>query len=147
MSTKCDPLPHDHLFVRLQASPGKGVGVFAIRDVPRGLNPFRGDDGVTVRVPIARVDRIEDPELRRFYLDFCPVVDGCFLAPADFNRMTIAWYMNHSDEPNVAADPAINFITSRPILKGEELTVDYTTFSHHAGSFVATWRTKGHPRR
>ena len=140
MSIDHKPLPHDHLFTRLQPSPGRGIGVFAIRDIPRGINPFHGDDGGTVLVPVSEVERIADPELQRLYLDFCPVMNGHHLAPVDFNRMTVSWYLNHADDPNIVADESVNFVAARSILKGEELTVDYTTFSHHAGPFVAAWR-------
>ena len=140
MSIDPKPLPHDHLFTRLQPSPGRGIGVFAIRDIPQGVDPFHGDHGGTVLVPMSEVERIDDPALRRLYLDFCPVVDGHHLAPADFNRMTISWYLNHADEPNIVADEVVNFVAARLILRGEELTVDYTTFSDHAGPHVAAWK-------
>ncbi len=121
-------------------SLGKGIGVFAIRDIPRGLDPFLGDYNGTVLVPQAVVEGIGDPEVRGIYLAFCPLVDGKYLAPVDFNRMTIAWYMNHSDQPNVVSDHDVNFVAARVIRMGEELTVDYRTFSDHAEGFVAFWK-------
>jgi hypothetical protein len=135
-------LPHDHLFTRLQPSAGKGLGVFAIRDIPQGMNPFHGEASETTLVPCAEIDRIDDPEVRRLYIDFCPVVNGDFVAPADFNRMTIAWYLNHSDDPNIVSDATATFAAARPIRKGEELTVDYTTFSDHAGAYAEAWRAR-----
>ena len=132
-------LPHDDLYTRLRLSPGKGIGVFAIRDIPRGLNPFPGENSETLLVPQAIVEAIADPELRRMYLDFCPLADGHYLAPATFNRLTTAWYMNHSDLPNVVPDRDVNFVAARHIGVGEELTTDYRTFSDHAAFFVALW--------
>lgn len=137
--------PHARLYTRLRSSQGKGVGVFAIREIPQGLDPFLGDGGGTALVPRAVVERIEDAELRQVYLDFCPLVGEHYLAPVDFNRMTIAWYMNHSDQPNVVADPDVNFVAACTIGRGEELTVDYRTFSDHAGQFIARWRTPDDP--
>ncbi len=137
-----EPLPHERLYTRLQASPGKGVGVFAIRDIPQGVNPFLGDSNGTARVPAAVVDAIEDAELRRMYVDFCPLIDGHYFAPIDFNRMTVSWHMNHSDRPNMMADPNVNFVAARHIAAGEELFIDYRTFSEHADKFVAEWRTE-----
>ena len=133
-------LPHEHVFTRLGLSAGKGIGVFAIRDVPAGTDPFPGEASETTKVPITDVEAIPDLELRRFYFDFCPMVDGCFLAPISFNRLTVAWYLNHSDMPNIACHEAASFVTTGPILKGEELTVDYTTFSDHAERYVRMWR-------
>ena len=132
-------LPHRHLYTRLRPSSGTGIGVFAIRAIPEGVNPFEGEGTGAVRVPVATVERIEDAEQRRFYTDFCPVIDGCFLAPSDFNRMTIAWYMNHSETPNVVAGPDVVFIAARAIRKDEELTVDYRTFSDRADHYMRAW--------
>jgi SET domain-containing protein len=64
------------------------------------------------------------------------VINGCFVAPKDFNQITMEWYLNHSDEPNVAALKDLRFIASRFIPKGEELLSDYTTYSAHAPDFL-----------
>ena len=92
-----------------------------------------------VRVPRATIEKIDDPEVRRMYFDFCPTIDDDFLAPADFNQLTMSWHMNHSAEPNVDADAEIRFIAARYIAAGEELTIDYTRFSGHAAEAIATW--------
>ena len=113
--------------------------MFAIRDIPRATKLFVGDVGQTVRVPIATVDRIQDAELRRMYYDFCPVVNAFFVAPVDFNQMTMGWYLNHSDDSNVQIDQRLQFVTSRLIRFGEEVTANYTTYSEHSPSFVRKW--------
>jgi uncharacterized protein len=125
-------LPHANLFTRLQPSPGRGIGVFAIRDIPAGIDPFLGDRNETVEVPVEWLASIDDPEIRRMYVDFCPVVDGFFVAPVDFNQMAQSWYLNHSDAPNVDCNADMSFGTKRLVTRGEELTVDYRTFSEHA---------------
>ena len=132
-------LPHRNLYTRLQAS-WNGVGVFAIRDIPERTVLFVGDVGATVRVPIAEVESIEDREVRKMYFDFCPVVGGAFVAPADFNQLTMGWYTNHSDYPNVNVDQELRFSTNRLVLKGEEITTNYTTYSEHAGRALASWK-------
>ena len=141
MTNEPEPFPHRNLYTRLRTSPGKGVGVFAIRTIPRGCNPFIGDDAGTTWVPAAVVEALADVELRRMYMDFCPLIDGRYLAPPDFNRMTTSWYMNHSDLPNVSCDEQINFVANRAIHAGEELTADYRLYSDHAEAFTALWRT------
>ena len=130
--------PHLNLFTRLKPSPGRGIGVFAIRDIPAAVDPFLGDRNESVEVSVEWVESIEDPELRRMYLDFCPVVDGFFIAPIDFNQMAQSWYLNHSDEPNVGCDANMAFKTKRAINSGEELTTDYRTFSEHAHRIIAS---------
>lgn len=46
-----DMPPHDSFYTRLKPSPGRGIGVFAIRDILPEINPFAGDRLETVRVP------------------------------------------------------------------------------------------------
>lgn len=133
------PLPHDNLYTRLQVSPERGIGVFAIRAIPQGTRLFVGDAGATVRFPLASFDAIEDAAVRQMYLDCCPLVDGAFVAPVDLNQLTMAWYMNHSPEPNVEADSQLQFRVARLVRTGEELTTDYTRFSDHADRFVGAW--------
>ena len=142
MSNDAAPVPHRNLYARLRPSPGKGVGVFAIRAIPQGCNPFAGDDAGSTWVSAAVVDALADAELRRMYLDFCPLVGDRYLAPPDFNGMAISWYMNHSDRPNMVSDANVDFRAARPILPGEELTADYRAYSDHAAGFVALWRTE-----
>jgi uncharacterized protein len=133
-----DKLPHRNLYTRIKAS-AKGVGLFAIRDIPCGTILFVGDVGHTVMIPVSIVDNIADHEVRRMYIDFCPVVNNHFVAPRDFNQITMSWYLNHSDTPNVVAIPELQFVTSRFVAAGEELTADYKTYSDHAGKYVAAW--------
>ena len=128
--------PHRNLYTRLKAC-AHGVGVFAIRDIPAGLRLFGGESGAIVRVPRAVVDRIADPELRRMYFDFCPSVHDVFIAPADFNMLTMEWYLNHSANPNVVADNNMQFFSCRRIAAGEELTTDYASFSDHARTLIS----------
>ena len=142
VSTMGDAYPHCNLYTRLKIS-AHGVGVFAIRDIPAGKRLFKGDSGTIVRVPRAAVDRIVDPELRRMYFDFCPSVDDVFIAPADFNLLTMEWYLNHSADPNVVPDPNMQFSSCRPIAVGEELTTDYARFSDHSPTTVSQWNSAG----
>ena len=132
--------PHRNLYTRLKAC-AHGVGVFAIRDIPAGLRLFGGESGAIVRVPRAVVDRIADTELRRMYFDFCPSVNDVFIAPADFNLLTMEWYLNHSANPNVVADHNMRFSACRSIAVGEELTTDYASFSDHSPALVSQWNS------
>jgi uncharacterized protein len=141
-TTSSQHLPHRNLYTRIKAS-ANGVGVFAIRDIPQGTPLFMGDVGGTVAIPVSEVEAIADEEVRRMYTDFCPVVNDCFVAPTDFNQITMGWYLNHSAEPNVAALKDLRFIASRFIPKGEELVSDYTTYSAHATDFVGKWKEPG----
>ena len=119
--------PHADTFTRLRASPRHGVGVFAIRDIPENFLLFQGDDLGVCNVPEAEVVKIGDPAIRQLYADFCPLIDGHFIAPLNFNCLTQAWYVNHSETPNVRMNSSLEFWSLSPIANGEELTFDYRT--------------------
>jgi hypothetical protein len=131
--------PHQGSYARLRC--GKhGVGVFAIVDIPGGVRLFEADTGATVRVPVHVVDALREPELRRMYYDFCPLNDGEFVAPLHFDLLTIGWYTNHSDMPNVHVGPSLEFTSARAVARGEELTTNYASYSEHARRFLSQWR-------
>ncbi|MBV9826241.1 MAG: SET domain-containing protein [Alphaproteobacteria bacterium] len=104
------------------------MGVFAIREIPPGTNLFPNDPGGLRELDPIFLEN-EDPEIRQLYQDFCVLSQGRWFGPSDFNNLTVGWYLNHSLNPNVAVDDAFNFVTLRDIRKGEELTVDYRTYS------------------
>jgi SET domain-containing protein len=45
--------------------------------------------------------------------------------------LTPAWFLNESKKPNTRCDDNYDFYTLREIRPGEELTVDYETFSDY----------------
>ncbi len=132
-------LPHNNLYTRLKAC-SKGVGVFAIREIPQATKLFVGDIGETVKILVSDVDRLEDAALRLMYYDFCPVKDSCFVAPVDFNQMAMGWYLNHSNDPNVKVEERLHFVTTQFIRVGEEVTANYTTYSQHAAKHIRDWK-------
>lgn len=126
MSTK--HLPHEGVYTRLKPSKIHGVGVFAIRDIPKGTPVFAEDDDDIVWVDKKDTENLLPP-LREFYDDFCIVKGDKYGCPKNFDTLTIAWYLNSSDKPNVAADENYRFYALRDIKAGEELTADYSTYS------------------
>jgi len=120
--------PHDCAYARIGRSRIHGVGVLAIREIPPRTRVFRGEDERVVWVSRASVRRLPRP-LRQLYLDFGMVWGDRIGVPLTFNRLSVGWYLNHSDHPNVQADDDGRFVTLRRIRKGEELTADYTTFA------------------
>ena len=140
-------LPHDGVYVRLQPSAIHGLGVFAIRDIPKGAKIFGDDDEVIVRVP-AQVVRALRGDKRSLYVDFCVLEQGEYLCPRSFNELTVSWYLNHSDEPSVECDQELTFFAARRIRRGEELTADYRTYSEDPVPWLARRTRRGarHPR-
>lgn len=104
-----------------------GVGVIAIRDIPAGTRVFRGESERVVWVSRAAVRRLP-PALRALYEDF-GMVDGRRLGvPPSLNRISVGWYVNHADRPNLVAGDDGRFRAVRSIRAGDELTADYRTF-------------------
>lgn len=127
------PLPHENVYVRLAPSDTHGVGVFAIKPIPKGTNLFGNDRVELVWVDEATLDSAGlSPAERRFYHDFGIARDGRIGCPVNFNNLTPGWYCNKpaaGSDPNVDVDGQLNFVACRDIAEGEELTVRYSQFS------------------
>jgi len=119
-----------HVYCRLKPSPIGGIGVFAIRSIPAGINPFDGIPIETwVQVPLSRL-KGTDKEVMRMVLDF-GVKEGrkVWMPLGGMNALNISYHLNHSKTPNMKAmDGGDWFTSARAIKAGEELTVDYDTY-------------------
>jgi SET domain-containing protein len=121
-------LPHERVYARLRSSRIHGVGVVAIRDIPKGTPVFAEDDEDILWIEKKDIGEVP-PAIRELYEDFCVAKGDKYGCPKDFDKLTVAWYLNHSDEPNVVADENYRFYALRDIKAGEELTADYNTYS------------------
>ena len=119
------------VFCRLGVSPIHGVGVFAIRPIPAGINPMqerRKCEFLPIPALLVRNDANLPNALKKLVVDMCPEEDGQFWCPPfSLNEIGISWYLNHSKTPNMVERDG-DFYTARPIVEGEELTVDYGTY-------------------
>ena len=124
------PAPHDGCYTRLFASPVHGIGVQAIKDIQRGTYMFPHDvcEMSYFYEKDLNLDSME-PEVKRLYEDFCVFKQGKVAAPASFNALTVQWYLNSGTTPNVACDASLDFYALCDIKAGEELIVDYSTYS------------------
>src|SRR5258708_823315 len=100
----------------------------SIRPIPKGTYIFEPDDE---NLKLIRKEKIAnlDPALRELYEDFCVLKGDKYYCPSSFNKLTPSWYLNTSQDPNVAADLYLKFRTIRNIKTGEELTADYSAYS------------------
>jgi len=137
-------MPHDGVFARIGRSRIHGVGVIAVRDIPAGTAVFRGESERVTWVSRAAVRRLP-PALRALYEDFGMVWGSRIGVPPTLNMLSVGWYLNHSDRPNVEADDDARFFALRDIRAGEELTADYRTFTDEALPFRP--RRARRPRR
>lgn len=100
-----------------------GIGVFATHAIQKGtfLRLF-GDRNISHQV--SKECSLEDvPESFRMY---CLHRNGSVICPADFGRMEIGWFLNHSHNPN-AHHVGYDYFASRDIAAGEEITIDYNS--------------------
>jgi SET domain-containing protein len=129
-------LPHHGVYTRLGPSKIHGVGVFSIKHIPKGTYVFAGDDESIVWVAKKKIKNLPRA-IRDLYDDFCIIKGNQYGCPRNFDSLTPAWYLNHSSKPNIAADKRVKFYALRDIKKGEELTVDYRTYSEMPSSLAA----------
>jgi uncharacterized protein len=119
-------------YCRLAPSPIHGVGVFAVRPIPKGVDPFRIGTRYPsgwIEIPRAELKRAP-PGVRRLLASlFLPDDDGAFRVPVlGANLVDIGSYLNHSDRPNMRTADGYRFVAKQRIRAGDELTVDYRTF-------------------
>ena len=135
-------------YVKLGPSSIAGVGVFALINIPAGVDPFAAPNehlsgqerSLTLtgdelkRCPAAVVEHVLN------FHDSCHnhSIGGTICPPSiDVNArglvsMDTSWYLNHSEMANVeldtngrAAGGFFPFKTKRPVQAGEELLLDY----------------------
>jgi len=121
-------MPHFSVYTRLGYSKIHGIGIIAIKNIPKGTYIFCEDRSKMVEVDRSVVIK-QEPEIRKFYNDFCVIKGDKYICPDNFNNLTIGWYLNDSNNPNVLCDSKYDFYAKRDIKKGEELTVKYSTFT------------------
>jgi SET domain-containing protein len=119
--------------VRLGVSEVHGIGVFAIRPISEGTKIFPNDSQPIRWVDVETLDQSRpDESARRFYDEFGIRQGGRIGCPRTFENLTPGWYLNEPPEggrANVRADPDFSFFASRDIKEGEELLIDYASFS------------------
>ena len=114
-------------YVMLKPSPVHGIGVFAIRDIPKGCrNMFSKDNGEWIKVPIAEIDAL--PEASRDLVEtYCVYDEEHYYVPDyGFKKMDMVNYLNHSAQPNVrSVNDGEYFEAITDIPAGQELLVNY----------------------
>lgn len=114
------------VYCHLGVSPVHGIGVFAMRSIPKGINPMRSrvkfDEIAYTHKEIKALPRGVRKEIEMFcYYDD----DHVFVPSIGLNAMNMAVYLNHSKAPNVVYKKNGQLITLRAIKNGEELMMDY----------------------
>jgi SET domain-containing protein len=104
----------------LKPSLISGVGVFAAHEIPAGVRVF------PKFAPMIR--KVADVPSE--FISYCILInkDEC-LSPQEFDHMELGWYLNHSNNPNVAKRADGNLYTLRKIEDGEEILVNYNQYN------------------
>jgi SET domain-containing protein len=121
----------NNTFVMLRPSPVGGVGVFAIREIPKGCrsmfsNPHADEKWI-------KISRQEMEALPTFAQDiivnYCLFDEDAYFVPEKgFKKMDLSYYVNHSDSPNIISiNEGEYFEATRVIKVNEELFLDYGT--------------------
>jgi len=116
-------------YVMIKASPVHGIGVFAIRDIPKGTQDiFSQGIGEWIEVSKEEVDALPKHS-RDLVENHCLFDDKSYFIPDyGFKLVDLVIYLNHSDTPNVVSiNDGERFEAIRDIACGEELFVDYGT--------------------
>lgn len=120
-------------YCRLKTSPIQGIGIFAIRDIPKGVNPFAGcAKQKWIKFKIEELNSLNlDNEIMTMIDDFSVIHKNgiVYIAECGLNGMDISFFLNNSKKPNLkTTDDGANFISIKKIKKGQEVTVAYCTY-------------------
>jgi len=118
---------HADTYVMLKPSPVHGIGVFAIRDIPKGCRTiFSQGVGEWIKLSFKEVEQL--PEHSRNLIKTYGLYDdeNYFVPDYGFKLMDLVLYLNHSAEPNVASvNEGEYFEALKDIKIDEELLVNY----------------------
>jgi hypothetical protein len=131
----------EDIYCRIGVSPnGHGVGVIAIKDIPKNTNPFKNlSTYKNEKILYFTKDELKDVNTNvvKILGDFFDgtgsgLYNVLYEGP---NYMNISYYMNHSNTPNIVPinipelSNFYSFISLRDIKEGEELTFNYLKYS------------------
>jgi SET domain-containing protein len=104
-----------------------GIGVFAIRDIPKGQRGMFSS-GIGEWIPVSKKEVAELPAHAVSLIENYCLYDeeNYFIPDYGFKVMDLVNFLNHSDEPNlVSINEGEDFETLRDIAAGEELLINY----------------------
>jgi len=117
----------NNTYVMIKPSPVDGIGVFAIRDIPKGCRKmFSKGIGEWIKIPKAKIVLL--PTHSKTLIEtYCLYDDENYFVPDyGFKVMDLVNFLNHSDNPNIISiNDGEEFESIRDIIAGEELLIDY----------------------
>jgi hypothetical protein len=124
----------EQVYCRLAPSNISGIGIFAIKEIPKDINPFNNSYMAQESVIIDR-SKITDSEIISLLHDQHPTSDPNKQIVSNFpNQLIWTNYINYSDIPNIELMVNGEWKTLRKIEKGEELLEDVNRLFNADGS-------------
>lgn len=120
-----------HTYVMLRPSPVAGIGVFAMKTIPKGCRDMfskPGADNEWISVSKQEVNAL--PAHAQIMIEnYCLFDAEQYYVPGKgFKELDVSLFLNHSDAPNIISiDDGNYFEAMRDIAEGEELFIDYGT--------------------
>jgi len=126
------------IYCRLDVSKIAGIGVFAIKTIPKGVNPFK-----ILAKDKDKIIELDDNDIKNMDKNVKKIVNDFFgqgdkikrydVLASGPNNLNISYYLNHSDKPNLdivemEGSNYLGFVANRIIKEGEELTIDYSKY-------------------
>lgn len=125
----------ENVYCRLQPSKVSGIGVFAIRDIPKGRELFKTFlDYELTPVPLSMIENNPkiDKAVGQLANDMFPLHNGkLYMYRRGLNAIDISFFLNHSKKANVYMDDTSACFAARNIKKGEELLANYEEYTEH----------------
>lgn len=114
------------VFCRLGVSPVHGIGVFAVRDIPKGVNPLKSYVRVK-EIDVSKKEIKHLPKGVRAQIDtFCYYDRKSVSIPRNgLNTFDLAIYLNHSKNPNLRFKKNGTLETLQDVKMDDELFIDY----------------------
>jgi len=116
-------------YLMLKPSPVEGIGVFAIRDIPKGCRmmfspPNPGDRWISLSRQ--EVDSLP-PHVKFMVENYCLYDQQQYFVPDyGFKKIDLSLFLNHGETPNIISiNDGEYFEATTEIKSGEELLIDY----------------------
>ena len=116
-----------HTYVMIKPSALHGIGVFALRNIPKGQRGLFSK-GIGEWIPVSKKEVAMLPQHSIDLVEnYCLYDDENYFIPDyGFKVMDLVNFLNHADTPNIfSINDGEDFETLRDIAAGEELLINY----------------------
>jgi len=119
----------NHTYIMLKPSAVAGIGVFAIKNIPRGCRDmFSKPDVQDTWTKLSKAEVELLPQHAKLVIEnYCLYdAENYYVPDHGFKKVDLSLFLNHSDSPNIISIEEGNYFEAiRDIANGEELFIDY----------------------